>query len=147
VLALTACAQILIPSDRLSVSSSATPTRISSKDSVPVIVAIRVSNHRLRPVRIDLGGPPWQTLHDISTSTGQGFALFIRAPDGRATNVNLSTWGRSELGLGPWQSVRWVDTVWINTARHPLAPGTYQIITGFGRTEARPITLVVTPSP
>ena len=144
-LLLTACAPVELSSARLSVSTSATPTQIPSGDSVPLVVVIRVANWRPWPIRINIGGPPWQTLHDIPTSTGQGFAVFLRHADGAPTNVNRTTWGRSDLRLGPFQYIRWVDTVWVNTPRRPLPPGKYELITGFGRTPGRPIPVLVTP--
>ncbi len=128
-----------LSSERLWVSARIDPAEVFAGDSSQVVVTINVANWVPWPVRVPIGGPPYETLRIPPLSHGQGFVIGFQDAGGRWVGPHLSSWGQPEFEIRAWHILRSVDTLWVNTAKQPLEPGTYLLRAGFGREEAPPV--------
>jgi hypothetical protein len=131
-----ACQPVELPSERLWVNARIEPIEIPTRDSSQVAVTIDVTNWAPWPVRVLIGGPPYETLRVPPLSSGQGFVIGFQDEGGRWVGPRLSSWGQPEFIIKGWHVLRSIDPLWLNTPKQPLPPGDYLLRSGFGKKEA-----------
>ena len=124
-----------------------------SPDGDSVRVVVSVTNPQVRPVVVQLGGPPYKSGQIPAAEThGIGFGVRVLATDsvGRAQGRGPSqwTWGQPTMALGARATLR--HTFVVRVAAQPVGdlsvtPGWYRVIASFGRQEAAPVELRVLP--
>lgn len=142
-----------VDSSALQVKVDVTPREIvasASPDGGLVQVVVSVTNPRLQPVVVQLGGPPYKSGQIPAAETsGIGFGVRVMADD-NTNGVGPSEWtfGQPTFTLGPRATERHTFVIQVRAQRTSglsVTPGSYHVIASFGRQEVAPIELHVLP--
>jgi hypothetical protein len=149
-----ACHQTPVDVDAsvLQIRAELTPTEIaaSARPSGGVQVVVSITNPEWHAVSVQLGGPPYKSGNIPAAETyGIGFGVRVLGADS-ATRGGPSewTWGQPTVTLGSRATVRHTFVIQVGTQRAgglSVTPGSYSVVTSFGRQEAAPIKLHVLP--
>lgn len=142
-----------VDSSALQVKVDVTPREIvasADPDGGRVEVVVSVTNPRLLPVVVQLGGPPYKSGQIPAAETsGIGFGVRVLADD--ITNgIGPSEWtsGQPTFTLGPHATERHTFVIQVRAQRASalsITPGLYHVVASFGRQEVAPIELHVLP--
>jgi len=156
-LALLACSRspVEVDASALRVRAAISTTQISASgplggDSAQVTVS--VANPGWRPVRVELGGPPYTSGNIPASAThGMGFGVrVVSIGDDHPHGPSTWTWGQRTMTVGARATIQYTVTVRAVTAANARAdmavtPGQYQVFGSFGTQEAAPLDLRVLP--
>jgi hypothetical protein len=158
-LALAACHQspVSVDASKLEVRATITAPVITAsapqgRDTTQVTVS--VTNPRWRPVVVQLGGPPYTSGNMPAAKThGVGFGVRVVSVDsGPPRGPSQWSWGQPAIRLGARQTLHYTVTLGTTgTESKPgsglmgITPGHYRVIASFGKQEAAPLDLRVSP--
>lgn len=154
VLVVVACRQtpVSVDASALQIRAAVTPAEVSATrpPAGGVELVISVTNPRVQPVAVQLGGPPYKTgVIPAAETEGVGFGMRVLGADSATSRGPTEwTWGQPVVNLGARETLRHTFLLSVastDTSVNRLKPGTYRIVTSFGRKEAAPIMLRVVP--
>lgn len=144
---------LTVDASALQIRADVSPTEIAASASPAdgrVQVVVSITNPRRQPVAVQLGGPPYKSgVIPAAETQGIGFGMRVLGADSTTSRGPTEwTWGQPTVNLGSRETLRHTFVLHVggtDTSANRLRPGTYRIVTSFGRQEAAPVVLHVLP--
>lgn len=152
---LIACSRspVEVDASALRVRASISTAQISVSDTTggdSTQVTVSVTNPAWRPVRVELGGPPYSS-GNMPASATHGMGFGVRAVSiGDGHGPSTWTWGQPTMMVGARATIQYAVTLRAVKASNTRAtmgvpPGLYHVFGSFGTQEAVPLDLRVLP--
>jgi hypothetical protein len=143
------CQPVQVPASALEVHLHLDRSAVSQSADSAVLIQVRATNPRLRPVIVDLGD--FRLTGDPTTGSGQGLGYHIEADSGDGGGGSTS-WGKRTYRFGARRTIHQTFVAPLRRSDEEglpsitrLPPGDYRVRGSFGTHTTPPVPLVVHP--